>query len=138
MLEIKICEWGDNRLRLILAPIDFVYNAVQKPINDYFRPFDVTNIFIVLILNFTQVLINHFHFVINKNNSQLNALINLNDSCLSFFVDVIHIWSWHPMGVWSQLFSDCLYVLLMDPNQIQFKMSNLQDRETIRSSGQHS
>ena len=138
MLEIKICEWGDNRLRLILAPIDSVYNAMQKPINDYFRPFDVTNIFIILILNFTQVLINHFHFVINKNNSQLNALINLNDSCLSFFVDFIHIWSWHPMGVWSQLFSDCLYVLLMDPNQIQFKMSNLQDRETIRSSGQHS
>ena len=45
MLEIKICEWGDNRLRLILAPIDSVYNAMQKPINDYFRPFDVTNIF---------------------------------------------------------------------------------------------
>ena len=34
MLEIKICEWGDNGLRLILAPIDSVYNAVQKPIND--------------------------------------------------------------------------------------------------------
>ena len=34
MLEIKIREWGDKGLRLILAPIDSVYNAVQKPIND--------------------------------------------------------------------------------------------------------
>ena len=91
MLEIKIGEWGNNRLRLILAPIDSLLNPVQKPINDYFRPFDVTNIFIILILNFTQVLINHFHFVINKNNSQLNALKNLNDSC--FLIQIVKLFS---------------------------------------------
>ena len=91
MLEIKICDRGDNCLHLILAQIDSVYNAVQKPINDYFRPFDVTNIFIILILNFTPVLINHFHFVINKNNSQLNALRNLNDSCFS--IQIIKLFS---------------------------------------------
>ena len=40
-------------------------------------------------MNFTQVLINNFYFVINKNGSQLNALLNLNDSCLGSFIDFI-------------------------------------------------
>ena len=121
MLEIKICEWGDYHQRLILAPIDSAYNELQKPINDYLLS--------LFWMNFTQVLINHFYFVINKNYSQLNALINFNYSCLCSFINFIHIWSWHLMGVWSQLFSDCFDVLLLDLNWIQFNLSNLQNRD---------
>ena len=65
-------------------------------------------------MNFTQVLINNFYFVINKNGSQLNALLNLNDSCFCSFIDFIQ--ELHLMGVWSQLFSDCFDVLLLDLN----------------------
>ena len=80
-------------------------------------------------MNFSQVLSNHFYFVVNKNGSQLNALLNLNDSCLCSFIDFIHIWSQHLMGVWSQLFSDCFNKLLLDLNRIQFNLSNLQNRD---------
>ena len=46
--------------------------------------------------------------------------------------------NWHLMGVWSQLFSDCFEVLLLDLNWIQFNLLNLQNRDLQKYSGQHS